>query len=118
MFKKIILILLSIFILTTISIAEDMNVVGSRYQSIVSGVTYQLDFLQGPTGPCCSGNVILTSDNSSFGYIYGFQQKEGERLVTVTDVGYLYQDNQNKLTYIQSLSDLIFTSVSVYTTTN
>lgn len=113
--KKLILTILTIFILTSVSIAEVTPVAGKTYTGDIDDIKCYLEFGILPFSPCCSGKVLIYCDDYNIAYYYHYEQPENERLVKVNNLGYLYQTGKDALIYIPTLTEYIFTTTPVTT---
>lgn len=115
--KKLILTILTIFILSSISIAEVTPVAGKTYEGDIDDIKCYFEFNNSTVfSPCCSGKLLIYCDNMHTAYYYQYEQPANERLVKINSLGYMYQTAQDALIYFPSLTDYIFTSSYVETT--
>lgn len=114
--KKLILTIITIFILSSISIADVTPVSNKTYVGDIDDVKCYLEFGESTFGPCCGGKLLIYCDNSHTAYYYHYEQPENERLVKIDTLGYLYQTAKDKLIYFPDLTDYAFTTSIVKTT--
>lgn len=97
MFKRIILI--SIFLLVSISSGYSFDVCGKIYTSSINGQYYDIGFMCGPFSPIYSGHAYIVKDDITVG-VYEFHQNPRDPIVNLGNFGVFYQSPTDVLTFI------------------
>ena len=114
--RKVILTILTIFILTSISLAiEPTPVAGKIYTGYIDDVKCYLDFDLSTFGPNNSGRVLISCDDHNIAYYYRYEQPENERMIKLDNLGFLYQTSKDILLYMPTMSEYVFTTKPITT---